>query len=876
MVLVFAHAQFTVDPGVWKVITINGLTYRIFVPSDYASGSNYYFHVAFWGDGEKTGASLSNQTPGNLFASPHNWNGSVTMNDSSVAKFIVFGIPNYGVQSQVYARAVDSVFKVLGSKVDTTTHNFFSTSGFSGGPGRMWDWLVNGASPYSYLFKNTISQSPTLLGIDVTARSTAGRHWVWYSDSDNNNGTKPMYAVSLYNDIGSMQKILTNQYLDSVCHCGKIWDSCMSIKGTQLPHGGNAQNNRWRWLVNPLDGVTPPTPPPPTFVVGTLRQKTYGGRNYLYYVPDTAQRSTLKYYFIYNTIDSTGKDSAYAVQRGLAKKYKNGWNGRLPLCNGDTAVFTMVTQITDPTSKLAFEGGIQWALDSLPNHVFDTAYARRGRNVLTGIGYGPNTELTYLMNKYVGGQGTAYFRKNFGVFISVDQAYNGYLSTDGWANIETPLKSWWWAGTGGGWPYVSSTSTVGKDSADNRNPGPLTKLTLTSANYAATTWDSAYSTSGSLPTNNVFHWIVDTAQCVVTQPPAPTGPFVVGQLRQFTHASKNFLYYIGDTAQRATLKHFFIYNMTDSTGKDSAYAVQKGLAKKYKNGWNGKQPLCNGDTAVYHMVTQLNNIHLKADMEIGIKWSLDSLPHHIFDTAAAVRHRNIFTGIGRSANSQLTYLMNKFSVNGQGQSVYYKAFGVYVSLDHYDNGHMDSDGWTVVVNPLKTWWWTSHLSGYPYGAYSSRHGRDSAKVRNPGALTKYTEIAASYSPITWDSAYSTLGSTSATNVFIWIADTSYCNGLLRQPTLLVEKAITNEDPYVIGIAPNPAYGTVNIGWTATTSGVTTIQIVDLKGTVLSRKTVGTIKGYNRTTAQVQHLPQGQYIIQVLNGQKIVTKKLLKL
>lgn len=874
--MVFAQAQFTPDAGQWKVITISGLTYRIFVPSDYATGSNYYLHVAFWGDGEQTGASLSNQTPGNLFGSPHNWNGTVTMNDSSVAKFIVFGIPNYGVQPQVYARAVDSVFKVLGSKVDTSQHKFFSSSGFSGGPGRMWDWLINGGSPNSYLFKNTISQSPTYIGTDVTARSTAGRHWVWYSSKDNNSGTPPQAALNLYADIGSTQKILTNQFMTDSCHCGRIWDSCMSIKGTQVANGGTALNNRWRWLVDPNDGLTPPPPPPAKFVVGQLRQKTYGSRNYLYYIPDTAQRATLKYYFIYNTVDSTGKDSAYAVQRALAKKYANGWNGKLPLCNGDTAVFTMVTQLNEPTSKLALEGGIQWALDSLPNHVFDTVASHRMRNIFTGIGFGPNTQLTYLMNKYVGGQGTAYFRRNFGVFVSVDQAYNGHLNSDGWAAISTPLKSWWWAGTGGGWPYPSSTSTVGKDSADNRNPGPLTKITLTSGNYAPATWDSAYSTAGSLPTNNVFHWIVDTAACVYTPPPAPGGPFIVGQLRQFTQSSKNFLYYISDTAQRATLKHFFVYNMVDSTGKDSAYAVQKGLVKKYANGWNGKQPLCNGDTAVYHMVTQLNNIHLKADMEIGIKWSLDSLPNHIFDTAAAVRHRNVFTAIGRSANSQLTYLMNKFSVNGQGQSVYYKAFGVYVSLDHYDNGHMDSDGWTVVVNPLKSWWFTSHLSGYPYGAYSSRHGRDSARVRNPGALTKYNEYAVSYSPTTWDAAYSTTGTTSADNVFIWIADTSDCSGLLRSPNLLVEKTITKDEPSVIGIAPNPTYGTVNIGWTAKEKGLTIIHVLDLKGTVLSRKTVVAIKGYNRTEAQLQNLPQGQYIVQVITGKEVVTKKILKL
>ena len=105
-----AHAQFTVNPGEWKIVTINSKTYRIFVPADYNSGSNYYFHVAFYGDGETTGASLTQQAPGNfLNDNGTNWNAEISMNDGSTAKFIVFGIPNYGYLPETYASAIDSV-----------------------------------------------------------------------------------------------------------------------------------------------------------------------------------------------------------------------------------------------------------------------------------------------------------------------------------------------------------------------------------------------------------------------------------------------------------------------------------------------------------------------------------------------------------------------------------------------------------------------------------------------------------------------------------------------------------------------------------------------------------------------------------------------
>lgn len=874
LLMVLARAQFTIDPGVWKLITINGRTYKIFAPADYATGSNYYFHVAFYGDGQTNGSTLDQQVPGKMFLSPKNWDGSVHMNNGTVAKFIVLGVPHYGVLPDLYGDAIDSVFKVLGNKVDTSNHQYFSSSGFSGGPGRMFSWLVGSNSPYRTIFRNTISMSPTWLGTDVTARTQEGNHWVWYSDSDNNSGTPPAAAISLYNDIGSAQKKLTNQHVGFKCHCPTIWDSCMSVAGLGTPTGGNAQSSRWRWLVDPNDGISTPPPTGVPFVVGQLRQKTFNGKNFLYYLPDTANRSTLKHYFIMNTVDSAGKDSSYAVQRGLAKKYKDGWNGKIPLCTGDTAVFSMFTQLNDPGSKVVLELGIQLALDSLPDHVFDTAASRRNRNVFTAIGQGANTQLTYLMNKFVGGQGTSFFRNNFGAFVSLDQSANGNISTDGWAAIRTPLKSWWWTSTQSGWPYYPSYTRVSKDSADNRNPGALTKITEILASYSPITWDSAYSTAGNTPSGNVFHWIIDTAACVANPPVQPQGPFVVGQLRQKTYGGKPFLYFIGDTARRSTLKHYFIMNVIDAAGKDSAWAAQRGLAKKYYNGWDGKQPLCNGDTAVFSMIMQLQNPAGKADMEAGLQLALDSLPRHVFDTVYSGRMRNIFTGIGLGANTQLTYLMNRF-LFGQGSALWRKSFGVYISVDQSDNGSLNTTGWADIERPLKSWWWTSSNSGYPYMPYMARVGKDSADNYNPGALTKLTEIPLVYSPVTWDSAYSTAGTTSANNVFIWITDTSDCNGTLGQRTVVQEKSVMKIDDKT-GISPNPVQHKLHVVYTAPDPGITLINILRMDGTVLQKRVVQGRKGMNRVEIDVQSLSKGQYIIQIRTGKNTVTGKFLKL
>jgi hypothetical protein len=878
LLLFTADAQFSVTPGDWTVITINSLTYRIFVPADYNSGSNYYLHVAFYGDGEQTGASLNAQVPGKfLNDAGTNWNAEITMNNSSVAKFIVFGIPNYGIQPSVYGAAIDSVFKKVGSKVDTSNHNYFSCSGFSGGPGRMWSYLCDNSlsSPYRLIFQNTISMSPTALGTDVTARSTQGRHWVWYSSEDPNTGTPAYAATNLFADIGSSEKFITNQDLVTPCHCSAIWDSCMSIAGTAVANGGTALTNRWRWLVDPNDGLTPPPSPEGAFVVGQLRKKIYSSRELLYYVPDTAQRATLKYYFLYNVLDSSGKDSAYAVQRGLAKKYKDGWNGKLPLCNGDTAIFTMVTQVENPHLKADMETGIQWALDSLPNHVFDTAAVNRMKNVFTGIGYGPNSQLTYLMNKFsILGQGSANFRQNFGAFVSLDQKDNGFLSSDGWATIGSPFKSWWWTSNTSGYPYMPSTSRIGKDSADNRNPASQTKITELAVSYSPVTWDSAYSTAGTTAANNVFRWIVDTSECISGPPPAPEGPFVVGQLRKKTYSSRELLYYVPDTAQRATLKYYFLYNVLDSSGKDSAYAVQRGLAKKYKDGWNGKLPLCSGDTAIFTMVTQVENPHLKADMETGIQWALDSLPNHVFDTAAANRMKNVFTGIGYGPNSQLTYLMNKFSILGQGSANFRQNFGVFVSLDQKDNGFISTDGWATIGSSFKSWWWTSNTSGYPYMPSTSRVSKDSADNRNPGDQTKITELALSYSPVTWDSAYSTAGTTAANNVFRWIVDTSECEGMGGKGVFTdIIAPETIETPH-ISISPNPATHVLNIAWSGEGEKAE-ILVIDMQGRIVYQQSLPSVKGSNVRQLNIYPLAKGQYLLRLSTGKNIVTHKFLK-
>jgi hypothetical protein len=277
------------------------------------------------------------------------------------------------------------------------------------------------------------------------------------------------------------------------------------------------------------------------------------------------------------------------------------------------------------------------------------------------------------------------------------------------------------------------------------------------------------------------------------------------------------------------------------------------------------------------MVTQLNAPHLKDTLELGIQWALDSLPNHVFDTAYATnRARNIFTGIGYGPNSQLTYLMNKFSVLGQGTAKFRRNFGVFVSVDQKDNGFISSDGWANIDTPLKSWWWTSNTSGYPYMPSTSRIGKDSADNRNPGDLTKITEVAVSYSPVTWDSAYSTTGNSAANNVFRWIVDTAECEqgqrNMVRPVTPI--KPVTMETG-MIGLSPNPANQVLNIEWKNGKTGQVELRITDMQGRVVNKKVVASVKGYNKHQLDIQSLAAGQYILQLAMDKEIFTMKFLK-
>lgn len=260
-------------------------------------------------------------------------------------------------------------------------------------------------------------------------------------------------------------------------------------------------------------------PPPPTpIVIGQLALRQVDGLEVLYKIPaDTAlfNRPHKKIYTIYSLNDSTGKDSAYASTRGLIKKILGGWNGTQKLSNGDTAFFIVVHQIDYAlgSAKVNMESVIQWMIDSIPGHLFDTA--NRTRNIMTAIGQGAERQAIYVLNRYNSSgvsQGTQKFADNFSKFTPVDMYDNGQIANINWTTIK-PIKTWPIVSGSNNYPWLVSYSNQWYDSARVRNTGFNAKLSvLSTPQYSQATWDFAYASTGSGGENNMFRYWADDAE----------------------------------------------------------------------------------------------------------------------------------------------------------------------------------------------------------------------------------------------------------------------------------------------------------------------------------------------------------------------------
>jgi hypothetical protein len=145
---------------------------------------------------------------------------------------------------------------------------------------------------------------------------------------------------------------------------------------------------------------------------------------------------------------------------------------------------------------------------------------------------------------------------------------------------------------------------------------------------------------------------------------------------------------------------------------------------------------------------------------------------------------------------------------------------------------------------------------------------------NPGALTKISEVAVSYSPVTWDAAYSHAGANATNNVFRWIVDTSECVGGGGKGILTETESTVPVETKEISISPNPATHTLNIAWKGE-GGNARLLVIDMQGKVIAQKQLPSAKGANIYQLNTSILAKGKYLVRLSTGSNVFTRIFIK-
>ncbi|MEL6922584.1 MAG: choice-of-anchor V domain-containing protein [Bacteroidota bacterium] len=80
----------------------------------------------------------------------------------------------------------------------------------------------------------------------------------------------------------------------------------------------------------------------------------------------------------------------------------------------------------------------------------------------------------------------------------------------------------------------------------------------------------------------------------------------------------------------------------------------------------------------------------------------------------------------------------------------------------------------------------------------------------------------------------------------------------------------------VQVFPNPVSDVVSLQLNATSRQLTRLRLFNLEGKLLQSEVLDLTVGSNTHQLNVQHLPKGQYLLQLTDSGKTVTKKLLKI
>jgi hypothetical protein len=222
------------------------------------------------------------------------------------------------------------------------------------------------------------------------------------------------------------------------------------------------------------------------------------------------------------------------------------------------------------------------------------------------------------------------------------------------------------------------------------------------------------------------------------------------------------------------------------------------------------------------------------------------------------------------------------------------------TLSLYRNGKLDASvpaTGDLITNDYQTtigteacssnWWQPIHFLGYigevriwmeartSQQIYQYRNQTIPTPVTNPNLLSYFT-LAHTGNAGSYPQHGSLFGSASVAQTNpVCTQETLSCTGFARKSTgTTKEQAPADKDANSIVLYPNPASKSATLVYAGKTSGTITINVVDVTGKMVKVMRKPVTMGKNTITIDINNLSNGIYSVQLIDGNKTTTKKLV--
>jgi hypothetical protein len=551
--------------------------------------------------------------------------------------------------------------------------------------------------------------------------------------------------------------------------------------------------------------------------------------------------------------NTCGELNRQSPQKLLADAGIN-WDGRTVRAPGDTIVWEVFTLLHNPNLQSPDDTGFNSVLYARDIEYFfqrieaiDTS--KHCYFHIQGLSAGARNLWRYLINSQ--GHNSPY-RHIFSTTITMSTPEIQSAMKTIIPNISRGRRHWVWVATSDGVTPPEHSDTLYKYLNGVKY---LTKQGG-GGGHTNVIWDSALSLKGTDTTTNRWLWMVKN-ECANTGPgPVTGGPegYVPGTqvCWRFNNRPHGYFRAAGN-GERHVLLSFTTQN-EDSCDNYNVNAPQKWLP----NTWNGKTVRAPGDTIIWEILTIVNtNNNFLAAYADDINYFFN----HIAPIDTSNHNRFHAEGKGSGGiNRMWGYLVNAQTHN----SPYRNIFGTTISQS---TPYLGSSGLLPQIATYspgrRHWvWYGTADAGSPPAA--SQQLYDALQ----GTKTLTAQAGGTAGAGTWDSCLSRMGTTVASNRWLWMVS----NSSARTGTITSTEQITPDiDKIRMGIYPNPAQNRVMV----TVPGLTnsyTLVVTDLTGR--RHQVINNVQQVNYLL-DVSGLRRGVYFIQIESRNGSFRYKLLK-